>query len=302
VEFYDKIYNKALELFDVFNLETMLFYISIAPVMLLIELAIVGWDESSLKKITQLQGSIRTDLTFYLLDVLNLYNLFTVILSFGIFNILARLIYEYAHLDIILTIDNYYLQFLVLFIFSDLKNYLSHFIFHKFKTLWTLHEFHHSASHFCMLTRHRGHFLETALKRMIDVIPFVIFGSVETYIAVKVLTEVHQLVLHSSIKSDWGFIGKYILVSPAAHRIHHSIERKHYGRNYGSTFIFWDRLFGTYQPYTFIKELGVEDSQFNKNGVIKDIVIVFTNFFSHLKADTRLLASKSQLLLKKKNE
>ena len=57
---------------------------------------------------------------------------------------------------------------------------------------------------------------------------------------------VHQLVLHSSIKSDWGFIGRYIFVSPSAHRIHHSIKREHYGKNFGNTFIFWDRLFKTF--------------------------------------------------------
>ena len=53
MEFYDKIYNKFFNLFDFLNQENIIFYLSIAPVMLLIELSIVGWDESSLKKIAQ---------------------------------------------------------------------------------------------------------------------------------------------------------------------------------------------------------------------------------------------------------
>ena len=102
---------------------------------------------------------------------------------------------------------------------------------------------------------------------MIDVIPFAIFGSIETYFIVKVLTEIHQLVLHSSIKSDWGFIGRYIFVSPSAHRIHHSIKREHYGKNFGNTFIFWDRLFKTYEPKTIVEKLGVEKVEISTYGL-----------------------------------
>ena len=93
---------------------------------------------------------------------------------------------------------------------------------------------------------------------MIDVISFAIIDSLEAYIIIKVFIEIHQLLLHSSIKSNWGVLGKYIIVSPFAHRIHHSIERKQYGKNFGNTFIYWDRLFATYKPHSVVKELGVE--------------------------------------------
>ena len=49
--------------------------------MLLIELSIVGWDESSLKKIAQYKKSTRTDVFFFILDVLNIYNLITVVID-----------------------------------------------------------------------------------------------------------------------------------------------------------------------------------------------------------------------------
>lgn len=292
MEFYNKVYHKIINQLDFFDLENILYYLSIAPVMLLIELCIVGWHESSLKKIFQYKKSTRTDVFFYILDVLNVYNLITIFLSFGIFHILARLIYEATAFDLIATIYNPHIQFIVLFVVSDLKNFFSHYIFHRYKTLWTLHEFHHSATQFCMLTRHRGHFLEAALKRMIDVIPFAIFGSIETYFIVKILTEIHQLLLHSSIKSDWGLVGKYVFVSPGAHRIHHSIKRKHYGKNFGNTFIFWDRMFKTYQPETKVDKLGVEKNPYNKDGVFKDIFKVIIKFFRYLKADVKALLTK----------
>ena len=116
MEFYDKVYNKVINLLDVLNLENIIYYLSVAPLMLIVELIIVGWDKSSLKKIVSFNKSVRTDLFFFLLDVFNLYNLITVILSFGIFNVLARLIYESTNFDLILTIDNIYIQFIVLFL------------------------------------------------------------------------------------------------------------------------------------------------------------------------------------------
>jgi sterol desaturase/sphingolipid hydroxylase (fatty acid hydroxylase superfamily) len=37
-----------------------------------------------------------------------------------------------------------------------------------------------------------------------------------------------------------------VFVTPAMHRLHHSIERSEADSNYGQIFSFWDRLFATY--------------------------------------------------------
>ena len=37
-----------------------------------------------------------------------------------------------------------------------------------------------------------------------------------------------------------------IIVTPAMHRLHHSIERRESDSNFGIIFSFWDRLFATY--------------------------------------------------------
>ncbi|HET9487150.1 MAG TPA: sterol desaturase family protein, partial [Chryseosolibacter sp.] len=49
------------------------------------------------------------------------------------------------------------------------------------------------------------------------------------------------------------YIGKlhpwveYILATPSNHRVHHGSQEKYINKNYGATFIIWDRIFGTYQ-------------------------------------------------------
>ena len=43
-----------------------------------------------------------------------------------------------------------------------------------------------------------------------------------------------------------GFLEK-IIVTPSHHRVHHAINKEYIDKNYGQIFIFWDKLFGTYQ-------------------------------------------------------
>jgi len=40
---------------------------------------------------------------------------------------------------------------------------------------------------------------------------------------------------------------EYIFTTPSHHRVHHSKNEKYIDKNFGSTFIIWDRLFGTFQ-------------------------------------------------------
>ena len=57
--------------------------------MLVFECLIVGWSASSLRRILKFKGSVKTDVAFFALDVFNLYNLITVLLTFGAFHVLA---------------------------------------------------------------------------------------------------------------------------------------------------------------------------------------------------------------------
>lgn len=41
---------------------------------------------------------------------------------------------------------------------------------------------------------------------------------------------------------------EYIFATPSNHRVHHGSEEKYINKNYGATFIIWDRIFGTFVP------------------------------------------------------
>jgi alkylglycerol monooxygenase len=51
---------------------------------------------------------------------------------------------------------------------------------------------------------------------------------------------------HTEANVPMGVL-KYVLVTPSHHRVHHASNPEYLDKNYGQTFIFWDRLFGTFK-------------------------------------------------------
>lgn len=247
------------------------YYLAITIIMFIVELSFVGWQNSALKKIVAFNKSVRTDFYLWLLHLLNIYNLIAIILSFGTCYYLANLLQTRVDIHIGKLLNNFYLQFAITTILSDLVGYIKHRFFHQVKPFWNIHAFHHSATEMSLLTRYRVHFWELSIGRLFEAIPFVIMGlPIYSYFGFRVIVDIHQLLLHSNIKSNWGFVGNYILVSPAAHGIHHSKETKHFDSNYGITLIWWDRLFGTYYLPENVVAYGIPNNKFNK-GLVKDV-------------------------------
>jgi sterol desaturase/sphingolipid hydroxylase (fatty acid hydroxylase superfamily) len=257
---------------DHFNVSHLYFCLLTTIIVFITELIFVGWSTSSIRKILRFNKSTRTDFFCWLIETFHLYNAISIILSFGVCYFLAGCIQNRVGFNLETKIKDPYLQFGLSFLFSDLVNYVRHYVFHKSGSLWIFHAFHHSATDFNILTRQRSHFFESEISRFFEMIPYVIFNvPVYSFFFVRFITEAHQMILHSAIRSDWGFIGKYILVSPAAHRIHHSANARHFHKNFGATFIFWDRIFGTSSIGEEALELGIPDNTFNKKGFIQDI-------------------------------
>jgi sterol desaturase/sphingolipid hydroxylase (fatty acid hydroxylase superfamily) len=50
---------------------------------------------------------------------------------------------------------------------------------------------------------------------------------------------------------------RWVLISPALHRIHHSLEETAQQRNFGDTFVIWDRIFGTYADERLAHDVGI---------------------------------------------
>lgn len=233
----------------------------------MVDLGELGWQQSSLRRIVfKRDKSTEGDLWCWILSVLSLYDFITLIISLGFFYILSFVIVRLGGFNLISYIPGTGLQFLLIFCLGDLKHYLSHRFMHLLP-FWELHKYHHSATEFNLITTSRGHFLERGILIFFDSLLFSLMGAPLAYFAVFLwIKEFYSQILHSNINWSLGWFGKYIFVSPKAHKLHHSKEPKFYGKNYGGIFIFWDKLFGTYAETSEPIKIGIQNNPYNRHG------------------------------------
>ncbi|WP_422355736.1 sterol desaturase family protein [Roseivirga pacifica] len=266
--------ERAIEfLKTILNQGNLAINLGIVIICLASELIVIGWKKSSFKAIFRKDKSVKTDLIMTALAVFNLTNLISLILSFGLFQVVSKLIFDNTNLQLALKIDNLYLQFFILYLISNFSNYVGHWMMHNVKPLWRLHEFHHSASSFSVMTRYRLHFVEIAVGKLINAIPYAVFGApLLTFFIITWIEEFHQLFIHSRVKANFGWLGRNLFISPDTHKLHHSVSKHHYGRNYGVTLVIWDRIFGAFKsPVNETLDLGIPDNPYNKNGFLGDV-------------------------------
>ena len=275
-----KLWSKFLNVagWDNFSIQQIYLFVGITAAGFIIEMLFTGWRNSSLRRLLHPGKSERTDIIMWLINMFNLNRILGVLFSFGVCYYAVGVLSRAVHFDLIIKIQNPVLQVILLLLIGDFKNYARHYVAHNVSPLWMAHQFHHSAEEFTMITHHRNHFIENALGMLFDVIPFVLLGSSpQSFFIIQALRDLHQMLVHGRWRSNWGLVGKYILVSPNAHMVHHSVSEKHYGKNYGSLFIFWDQIFRTYQEPVRVEEIGLPGSGFNNRGFLHDYWHGYTN-------------------------
>lgn len=134
-------------------------------------------------------------------------------------------------------------RFLLLLLIFDLLRYWEHRFEHRF--WWPVHAVHHSP-HALHAANAYSHPLMALPELAIVALPFSLIetGNPFAQIAVWTLVALQDLIIHSPIRLHAGQ-WRALFVDSRSHRIHHSVEEKHWHRNFGFVFSFWDRLFGT---------------------------------------------------------
>lgn len=236
-----------------------------------IDTLVLGWDKCALNRlINNPSGSAKNDIWSFILSATKIYDVIVFFISFGLFYFLASIVVNYFNLNLGGYIVHPLLQFFILFIITDFKHYIGHRFMH-YSPFWELHAFHHSAEEFNLITTTRGNFVEAGIYYFFTGIFFAIFGGGVEHIgdsliivtSVIILREFYQYILHSDVDWKFGWVGKYILISPMAHKLHHSVLEEDYNKNFSTFFIWWDRIFKTYKAPTDSIEIGIPDNPYN---------------------------------------
>ncbi|WP_300597316.1 sterol desaturase family protein [Niabella sp.] len=163
---------------------------------------------------------------------------------------LSIVIYSYSwlvHHFALMHIEATWLTYLIAFIVLDFSGYCIHRIQHEYNFFWNGHLVHHSSEEFnlaCALRQSISGFTNIFV---IFLLPAALLGVPEKVIAV--VAPLHlfaQFWYHTSFIKKMGVFEK-LIVTPSLHRVHHAINPEYLDKNYSQIFIFWDKLFGTYQ-------------------------------------------------------
>jgi len=134
------------------------------------------------------------------------------------------------------------------FIIEDFAGYWVHRLNHRVNIFWNRHLIHHSSEEFNLSCALRQSISNTFRFSAVFMIPAALLGIPSYYFII--MGPIHlfmQFWYHTQLIDKLGWL-EYILVTPSHHRVHHAINAEYLDKNYSQIFIFWDKLFGTFQP------------------------------------------------------
>jgi len=126
---------------------------------------------------------------------------------------------------------------------SDFFNYWQHRFDHWL--LWPIHSVHHSATELHASNGYT-HPFQMFSEFVYITIPLSLIhvGNYTWPIVATLFVAVQSMVVHSPLRVHLGPFRR-VFVDSRFHRIHHSLELRHFNRNFGTVFTFWDQIFGT---------------------------------------------------------
>jgi sterol desaturase/sphingolipid hydroxylase (fatty acid hydroxylase superfamily) len=149
---------------------------------------------------------------------------------------------------------------ILLYLSYEFAYWFDHYLKHRIPVLWEMHKTHHTAEVLTPLTSFRVHPLDTLLfSNMVALFVGAMMGLLAHLAGTKVaaiaidgtnlfLFFFLYTTIHLQHSQFWipfcGRLGRIVL-SPAHHQIHHSVDPAHYNANLGSTLAIFDWAFGT---------------------------------------------------------
>lgn len=214
--------------------------------VILLELVFTGWGASSLRRFFRPGKTDWWDILSFFAFVFNLRRILANLFYFGL---IAYLLTVTNPLRLSL-FDSWPLwaKFLAAYLTQDFLLYWSHRAKHGWSVAWLAHEFHHSATKISLWTSYRIHPLDFLFSYLWVFFPVrLLFGlDVDESLLFMALSSLTGYLNHSRLDSDFGWWGKWLLVSPRHHHLHHSRERGLQQKNFGEGLLVWDHLFGTH--------------------------------------------------------
>ncbi|MEO1052036.1 MAG: sterol desaturase family protein [Bacteroidota bacterium] len=145
------------------------------------------------------------------------------------------------------TIPHTWWSYVLCLIFIDFWRYWAHRVAHESRFWWATHVTHHSSKKYNWSVSFRLGW--TQYIKIIFFVPVALAGfDPFVFFICHQIEVLYQFWIHSEYIRKLPKPIEYIFTTPSHHRVHHAVNDHYMDKNYGSTFIIWDRIFGTFQP------------------------------------------------------
>ncbi len=152
-------------------------------------------------------------------------------------------VHQFRLMDIAITP----LSFVLLFVLVDFLFYVYHVTAHKVRWFWATHVVHHASEHMNFTTAGRQSTLYAFSGLFAFFLPAVVLGFEPAWVLFALATNLsYQWFIHTQWIKKLPRPIEFIFNTPSHHRVHHGRNPEYIDRNFGGTFIIWDRLFGTF--------------------------------------------------------
>ena len=144
------------------------------------------------------------------------------------------------------------------YVIFDFCSYWTHNLSHRIRFFWATHVVHHSSTHFNLSVSFRLSWMQYI--KIIFIFPVALLGFHPVVIFMtSQIAVLFQFWVHTEYIRKLHPAIEYILVTPSNHRVHHGSQPKYINKNYGATFVIWDRIFNTYQAEEEKVEYGLTE-------------------------------------------
>ncbi len=130
-------------------------------------------------------------------------------------------------------------------VFYDFFSYWMHRAQHRW--FWKQHSVHHSIVDISAVNSYL-HWTEELLRVIFIFAPTTLVLGIDaggvTVASILILTAQSSFI-HTTSAVNFGRFGRWFLADNLWHRVHHSIDPAHFGRNFATAFPLWDVIFGT---------------------------------------------------------
>lgn len=139
-----------------------------------------------------------------------------------------------------------WITWVALILCTDLVWYWYHRLGHEVNIFWAAHIVHHQSEEFNLTAAARITTIQAFIRTFFWVLLPLAGFPPKMVIIMLLVHGAYSFFTHTQAVKRIMWL-EYIFITPSLHGVHHASDEKYLDKNYGDMFVFWDKLFGTFQ-------------------------------------------------------